>query len=238
MSTFWAWTDELIAPGELRLSGDEARHLAARRLRSGDALSVFDGRGTVAAARLDHAGKREAVVVVESVETSEAPAAKPVLASAIPKGDRLSTMLQMLSQLGAAVWQPLVLEHSVVRDIDPDAARLRRILVESAKLARRAWLLEVRAPIGIDVALAHAAPEATRFGDRDGTVAPLDGSVELVLIGPEAGFSAAERRLLDEKGVCPAAFAAHNLRIETAAIAAAASAFAFAGRGEAMGDGA
>ncbi len=234
MSAFWAFSDAPIAPGELRLSGDEARHLTARRMRSGDALSVFDGRGTVASARLDHAGRREAVVVVESVETWPAPAATPVLASAIPKGDRLSTMLQMLSQLGASIWQPLVLEHSVVRDLDPDAARLRRILVESAKLARRPWLLEVRAPIGIDAALAQAAPEATRFGDRDGAVAPLDASVELVLIGPEAGFSEPERRLLDQKGVCRAAFAAHNLRIETAAIAAAVS--AFAGRGEAMGD--
>ena len=94
------------------------------------------------------------------MERVPAPSEGPVIASAVPKGDRLSTMLQMLSQLGVRVWQPLVLEHSVVRRVDPEAARLRRILVESAKLARRPWLLEIRPPLGLDALL--AAPQQGR----------------------------------------------------------------------------
>lgn len=231
MSPFWAWTETSLAPGECVLSGDESRHLGARRLRPGDPLVVFDGRGGLGEARLVEATKRAARVEIESVERIAAPSEGPVIASAIPKGDRLSTMLQMLSQLGARVWQPLVLEHSVVRSVDPEAARLRRIVIESAKVARRPWLLEVRAPVELRALLAESGRGTARYGDREGATEPLPADCELVVIGPEAGFSEGERKDLAHADVRPAAFAPHNLRIETAAIAAAAS--AFAGRAEA-----
>ena len=47
-----------------------------------------------------------------------------------------------------------------------------------------------------------------------------------MVIGPEAGLSEFERKDLATAGVAPASFAPHNLRIETAAIAAAVVAFA------------
>ena len=226
MSAFWAWTEAPVAVGELALSGEEGRHLGARRLRPGSALVVFDGEGGVGTAQLIEANKRGARVEVESVERFEAQTEGPVIASAVPKGDRLSTMLQMLSQLGARVWQPLVLEHSVVRTLDPEAPRLRRILVESAKLARRPWLLEVRAPLTLEALLAAPRSGAAYHGDREGEAGALPPEASLVVIGPEAGFSELEFRDLAAADVRPAAFAPHNLRIETAAVAAAASAYA------------
>lgn len=226
MSVFWAFSEEAVALGERVLSGDESRHLGARRLRPGDPLVVFDGRGGLGEARLVEAAKRAARVEIESVEQRSAPSEGPVIASAIPKGDRLSTLLQMLSQLGARVWQPLVLEHSVVRSLDPEAARVQRILVESAKLARRPWLLEVRAPVALGALLAEPGQGIACYGDREGTAGPLPADCGLVLIGPEAGFSDGEREDLERAGVRPAAFAPHNLRIETAAVAACVSAFA------------
>ena len=236
MSVFWAFSEEDVTVGERALSGDESRHLGARRLRPGDPLVVFDGRGGTGDARLVEATKRAARVEIGSVEHVSAPSEGPVIASAIPKGDRLSTMLQMLSQLGARVWQPLVLEHSVVRRVDPEAARLRRILVESAKLARRPWLLEVRSPLGLEALLAEPRRGAACYGDREGATGPLPAECDLVVIGPEAGFSEGEREALARSDVRPAAFAPHNLRIETAAIAAVVS--AFAGRGADRGGGA
>ncbi|MEM9177339.1 MAG: RsmE family RNA methyltransferase [Myxococcota bacterium] len=226
MSVFWAYTESPLTTGPCDLSADEARHLGARRLRPGGALVVFDGEGGVGEARLVEASKRSARVEVVSVDHAPRPAAGPVLASAIPKGDRLSTMLQMLSQLGARVWQPLVLEHSVVRSVDPTSARLQRILVESAKVARRPWLLEVRPAIGLDRLLADARSAPAFYGDRQGAAGPLPAAAGLVVIGPEAGFSEGEHEDLSRAAVLPAAFSAHNLRIETAAIAAAVSTFA------------
>ena len=117
MSVFWAFSEAGVAVGECVLSGDESRHLGARRLRPGDPMVVFDGRGGMGEARLVEATKRAARVEIASVEHVPAPSEGPVIASAAPKGDRLSMMLQMLSQLGARVWQPIVLEHSVVRRV-------------------------------------------------------------------------------------------------------------------------
>jgi len=220
VSRLWAFTEALGEPGGIVLSPDEARHVATRRLQVGDALVLFDGRGRVAEARLASITRRETRVEVEEIRERPRLDAGFVLASAIPKGDRLSTMLQMLSQLGIETWQPLQLADSSVRTLDPTAKRLHRIVIESCKVARRAWALEVRAPIDLAGALASASGPIF-FGDREGEVASLDSEASLLLIGPEAGFNAAERqRILEAKGQ-PRSFASHNLRIETAAIAGA-----------------
>ena len=222
MSEFWAHTDLLEAEGPIVLSPEESRHVTARRLRVGDALVAFDGRGKLGTARLESTTKREAVVFVEEIREQPSIDSAFVLASAIPKGDRLSTMLPMLSQLGLEIWQPLILEESVAQRIDPSAPRIRRILIESAKVARRAWLLHVEPPCSLAVAIARYGERGPIcFGDREGGPARRSGEVGLMAIGPEAGFSRGERALLQDSGAEAVRLAAYNLRIETAAVAAA-----------------
>lgn len=221
MSEFWAYVERLERPGPIALQPDEARHVAARRSRIGDALVVFDGRGRTATARIEALGKHTTSVTVEAISESERPAEKFVLASAIPKGDRLSTQLQMLSQLGLDAWQPLILQDSAVRTLDPTAARLVRILIESCKVARRAWRLDVRTPCSLEAALARVPEDVSiYFGDREGATTGLDSRAAWVAIGPEAGFSDAERAALRKAGGRSRSFGAHNLRIETATVAA------------------
>jgi 16S rRNA (uracil1498-N3)-methyltransferase len=222
VSELWSWVEELDEAGPVRLTPDEARHVAARRLRVGDSLVVFDGRGHTAEGRIESIGKNSTVIIAESISETARPESRFVLASAIPKGDRLSTMLQMLTQLGLDAWQPLVLEDSVVRKLDPKAARLVRILTESCKVSRRPWLLEVRQPCSLEAVLSGRPSGAEIvFGDQAGESIGFDGPAGLTLIGPEAGFSESERRVLIGVGARPRSFGAHNLRIETAAVAAA-----------------
>ncbi|HEB91213.1 MAG TPA: 16S rRNA (uracil(1498)-N(3))-methyltransferase [Deltaproteobacteria bacterium] len=236
MSVLWVFVEALSAPGPIELAPEEARHVAARRLRVGDGLLGFDGAGRTAELRLERIGKGGARVEVGAIRRSPRPQGTAVVASAIPRSERLGTMLQMLTQIGVAAWQPLVLEDSVVRKLDPEAKRISRILVESCKVARRPWLLDVRPPCSLEAALAGRTPgSAVFFGDRAGSSAGLAASTGLVLIGPEAGFSPSERRILEAAGARPRSFAAHNLRIETAAVAAAV-ALHLAGLGRATPD--
>jgi 16S rRNA (uracil1498-N3)-methyltransferase len=222
MSVLWAWA-ERVSAGAIGLTSEEARHVAARRLRVGDPIVVFDGQGHHAEGSIESLGKASTVVHVESIVETPRPDARFVVASAIPKADRLSTMLQMMTQLGVAVWQPLLLDESVAKRLDPEATRLVRILTESCKVARRAWRLEASPPRSLEETLArHAAGPSLYFGDREGTTAAIEGSDALVLIGPEAGFSEAERRVMLDAGAMPRSFAPYNLRIETAVVAAAA----------------
>lgn len=227
MSRFWAYSSTPVEVGQTALAGDEARHLAARRLRVGDQFVLFDGRGGIGEAVVDRLGKREALVSVEEVRHEERRQSGFVLASAIPKGDRLSTLLQMLTQLGVETWQPLVLDESAVRKLDPNAPRLQRILVEGAKVARRAWTLDVEPPRSLDELLAlqpvdaSAKPGLIVYGDREGARTSLSEDTRLFVIGPEAGLSHAEQTRLRHAGGSPISLAPDNLRIETAAVAAA-----------------
>ena len=240
VSSLWVFVPDLSEAGVYVLAADEARHVMARRLRVGDGLVLFDGAGRTAAARVEAIKKKAVEVVADSVQvaplhatlpapspsrsSSVVPAAGCVLATAIPKGDRLSTMLQMLTQLGVTHWQPLILQDSAVRALDPEAKRLRRILVESAKVARRPWLLTIARPRDLRAVLDEYADSdagSIYFGDREGRADGLAPGARLVLIGPEAGFSEAERDLIQSKGALPCAFSPHNLRVEVAAVGAA-----------------
>ncbi len=224
MSTLWALASDLDEAGAYVLDADESRHVTTRRLRVGDTMILFNGAGRTAEARIEAIKKKSVEVVTDSVEVAPAPTSGCVLATAIPKGDRLSTMLQMLTQLGVTEWQPLILQDSAVRGLDPEAKRLRRILVESAKVARRPWLLSVNLPRELGVVLdekagSDAAP--IYFGDREGQGSGLAPGAGLILIGPEAGFAATERDAILRAGALPCAFSPHNLRIEVAAVGAA-----------------
>lgn len=238
MSQLWVYVETLGDADGVTLSADEARHVAARRLRAGDAVVAFDGRGSTAAARIESIGKRAALIRIDRVERAAEPTESWILATAIPKGDRLATMLSMLIQLGVPVWQPLVLEDSAVRDLDVRAPRLQRILVEGAKLARRAWLLEAREPCGLDALLAGTpAGGGLCFGDREGARVGIPSGASVVVIGPEAGLTAGEVARLRAAGGLACALGAHNMRIETAAAAAAAARFVACENGRSARDG-
>lgn len=226
MSYLWVFIESLAATGIVTLSRDESRHVAARRLRPADSVVAFDGVGHTAMARIESIGKRAVELRIDAIELVPAPADRFVLATAIPKGERLAGMLPMLVQLGVPIWQPLVLEDSAVRDLDIASARMQRVLVESAKVARRPWLLEVREPIGLDALLAEAeSARAVCYGDREGEAVGVAGDAAWIAIGPEAGFSADELRRLRAAGARACSLGPHNMRIETAAVSAVAARF-------------
>jgi RsmE family RNA methyltransferase len=70
------------------------------------------------------------------------------------------------------------------------------------------------------------------FGDREGETFGLkfDGAAALIIIGPEAGFSKSEQNRLESVGATAISFGRHNLRIETAAVAAMTAANLVKGR--------
>lgn len=188
------------------------RHHLARslRLRPGDALTLSDGRGWWRAARFGP----EVEPVGEPVE-ERVPAPAITVALAPVKGQRPEWAVQKLTELGVdAVWL-LVADRSVVRwDGERGAghaARLTRVAREAAMQSRRCRLPEVR--VGVPVAEAAARP-GTALADVGG--GPPSLATPCVLIGPEGGWSDAERAAAPATvGLGPTV-----LRAETAAVAA------------------
>ena len=117
--THWLYLPELASTGTTAvLEEAEAVHaVRARRLRTGDLVCVFDGAGLTAAARISEVIKRplEVHLVLEAQQHWAPPAVQIHLTSALPKGDRQATMLDMVTQLGITDFTPVNFERSVSR---------------------------------------------------------------------------------------------------------------------------
>ena len=222
--------------GEIPLDATESRHaLRSIRLAPGDALTLFDGAGQVARATLvsnrDRRARPEAVVFVESVQSVPEPTSSLTLIVAACKGARLDWLVEKATELGVTGVTLTEFEHSVVHAGPQHLERLRRTAIEACKQCQRARLpVFERAPslataissfATTDVLVAHLTPEAPTFADwcarhRD-AVRNLT-----VVIGPEGGFSATELASVTSAGGQFVRLATHVLRVETAALAAAA----------------
>ena len=92
------------------LDAKEAKHaVGSRRLAPGDRVMLFDGFGTVAEAVLtgDRAAGGDLEVEVGTSRRVAPPSPRIELAASLPKGDRMSTMLDMATQVGMSAFRPL-----------------------------------------------------------------------------------------------------------------------------------
>lgn len=211
----------------IEIQGEEAHHAArVKRIRPGERVGVLDGQGRFGTGILEAVvgSRSNPVLRVVLNEIAIEPPICPelVLAAALPKGDRLDRMIDLLTQMGVARYQPLICERSQRKPetIRPD--KLQRIADEAMKQCRRPWRLQIGDPIRVEDALA----------DRDAVVADASGDVwvpgvdtaarTLLLVGPEGGWSNTERGLFVDSGVRMRRFGRYVLRIEAAAVAAAA----------------
>jgi 16S rRNA (uracil1498-N3)-methyltransferase len=217
---------ELAPPGAVvTLDPDETRHaVGARRLKEGDALTLFDGKGTTADGVVVHLDRRRSQLQARIEARLETPAPIPrVLASAVPKGDRLSVMLDMATQLGMTRFVPLACERSVVKASAKATTRWQRICLEACKQSRRPWLPTIDAvAIPAEAVAREAAAGAVWLAQPDGRSvrhAGGDGSL-CVVIGPEGGFTSTEVERMVAAGAQCVSLGTGILRVETAAVAA------------------
>ncbi len=216
------------AGGVTRLGEEEAFHaVRVLRLRPGDALRLLDGHGRRAEAEIESVlreGRREAVNVrIVRCEAFTPPACRLRLLVAPPRAKLFNQLLRDAAELG--VWRitPILCEFSTARPDGEAADHWRADLVSAAKQSGNPFLPELDPPQSFAAALA-AAPAAGVFGDVADADAPFTLSVppppELaVWIGPEGGFSQAERTRLLEHGCRPLRLGCWILRVETAVTA-------------------
>lgn len=218
-----------IAPGSLlRVAGDQAKHaLRVKRLEAGDPIELLDGRGHLAPARLENSGKasRDDWWLDARIDrVLSIPRVRPEIRvwSAVPKGQRLSDMIEALSQAGARSWGALESARSISDAGEHKIDRLRKIAEESSKQCGRAWVLEIESPRTLQSFCAVGEGEAGPiFADASGTPMrlvhvnheqPLD-----VLIGPEGGWTDDELSRAKSLLWRIARAGPHVMRIETAA---------------------
>jgi 16S rRNA (uracil1498-N3)-methyltransferase len=207
----------------LHIEGDEAHHaLRVKRLRTNETVELLDGSGTTARATLESPDPRRRTITVRVLASHHHPPVRPAVHvyAPAPKGAALEHMIDQLSQAGAASWTPLRTDHSEREPRSLD--RLRRVAIESAKQCGRPYLLDIRPPA--DLAAALRSDALVLVADAAGSSPEaVEADSIAVLIGPEGGWSDAERDRFAASGLRRLKLGPHVMRIETAAVVAAAA---------------
>jgi 16S rRNA (uracil1498-N3)-methyltransferase len=217
-----SFADDLV-----RLDADETRHLrSVLRLRIGDEISVFDGRGREFVCEIDKIEKNFTTTRVRRQIEAAAPESRLelTLAVALLKGEKFDLVLQKSVELGVASLLPLKTTNCDVKlkDAGPRLARWRKIALEATKQCGRAKIMQVCEPVPLETALDR--PNPVLFSERKGApISTLASANEITaIVGPEGGWDDAELETANSSGAVVVTLRGRTLRAETAAITVAA----------------
>jgi 16S rRNA (uracil1498-N3)-methyltransferase len=213
---------------QVALMDTEAHHaIHVLRLKVGDTLTVFDGRGHEAQCRVTELAKDAVRLAVLQQSSAPPLPCRITLAQAIPKKN-MDLIVQKATELGVAAIVPLISERTVVQ-IDDDSKKVQRwlaIALDACKQCGNNWLPEFQAPqkardflsaLGeFDLKLiASLQPDSKPLKQLIPESRP--GSL-LILIGPEGDFTPAELGAAKSAGCLPLSLGPLVLRAETAAL--------------------
>ena len=187
---------------EVVLEGDECHHLCTvMRTRVGEVVELVNGRNQLAVANVQGMAKKSAVLQIERVSSGR-PSRPVILAQAIPRFNRLETILEKGTELGAAAFWLFPGMLSEKKEFSANQQeRMRFIAISAMKQCGRLDLpaIEIMPPLAEWPVPAgtffygDTHPEAPRF-DPKGAVEPI-----VFLVGPEKGFHEQEVVLLEKK---------------------------------------
>ncbi|AGL00838.1 16S rRNA (uracil(1498)-N(3))-methyltransferase [Desulfoscipio gibsoniae] len=225
-----------VAPQQVQgdsviVTGSEVHHIKrVLRLGPGDVITLLDGCGNFYESRIEGlTGETVTCRVLRQGVAGGEPPLRVVLVQGLAKGDRMDTVIQKGTELGAVAFWPVFCKRSVVRlDASKKASRLRRwqrIAAGAAKQCRRALVPEVLEPLEWSKALDLMPPGAlVLIPWEDETVCPLKEVLQsrprpdevYLLIGPEGGLENYEVEEARLRGGIPVTLGPRILRTETA----------------------
>lgn len=222
-----------LSPGAtVELSERAARHVAALRLRVGDAVILFGGDGHECTAAITGIGKRGVVAAVRERRAVDRESPLDVrLAQGVCAGDRMDLVLQKATELGVAAIQPLLTARSVVRlsseRQERREAHWQNVVIAACEQCGRNRVPRVVPSLSFGEFFAAPAPAGTRVllaPDGEASVRSLAPQAPVtVLIGPEGGLAPEERAIAIAAGYVTVRFGPRVLRTETAPLAALAA---------------
>lgn len=216
---------------EVELPKAEAHHLArVMRLKPGDAVAIFDGRGHEAMARVETvAGRRVTVRAIEKRVTAPEPGIALTLAQALLKSDKMDRVIRDAVMLGVTAVQPFASARTEV----PRAAvragarqeRWERTAISSVKQCGRAVVpsvlptLDFRELLGAErdgLCLMFVEPGHGAGGCSLRSLETRVPAKATLLIGPEGGWDPQEVQGAVAAGVTLVTFGQWTLRADAA----------------------
>jgi 16S rRNA (uracil1498-N3)-methyltransferase len=223
------YLDQPFAPGQtLPLSDAQANYLfAVLRLTQGAEVDVFNGRDGEWRATVAQAAKRAGVLRLEAPQAPQVAPPDLWLVFAPLKKARTDMVVEKAVELGAARLCPVLTDYTQGERIRPD--KMAAHVIEAAEQCGATHVPGVDAPVKLAALLAGWDPARALVWCDEGLarLSALPGgrafpaAPAAILIGPEGGFSPAERaRLAALPFAHPIRLGPRILRAETAALAA------------------
>ena len=239
MPRFFIQADQIDhEKGTVTLLGADAHHIArSLRMAAGEKITVCDAAHEYDCILETFHDEREVIArITQTRDVTTEPPFSAHLYQALPKGDKLDSIIQKAVECGVATVTPFESAHCIVR-IKPDAEakkteRRRRIALEAAKQCGRGSIPEIVPSVSFAEALEQAAEadlalfcyegEGTRplrtvlsafSQEHSGKESPRIS----LMIGSEGGFSPAEAQAARDAGMIPVGLGRRILRTETAA---------------------
>ncbi|MDB5985319.1 MAG: rRNA ((1498)-N(3))-methyltransferase [Nevskia sp.] len=230
----------LALGAELNLPEAAAHHLVqVLRVRVGEMLTLFDGRGGEYAAEIVACERRRVGVRVQRrIDIDRESKLRLTLAQCVSKGERMDYTLQKAVELGVSALVPLLSSRSVVKlDAERWEKKLehwRGVIVSACEQSGRtrvptlaqvekleSWAAAGAAHSGLRLVLAPGAST---------TLKSLSPAQHITLLaGPEGGLSEDEIALVVRHGFTALSLGPRVLRTETAGVAALAALQALSG---------
>jgi len=225
----------IIGKGEFcELGGNEIRYVkSVLRMKSGDHLIFFDGNGWEYEAVIRSLSTNGIKVQVLGKNMIANHVLSITVLQALPKGNKMDSIVQKSTELGASMIIPFRSTRSVPRLTANKArdkvTRWRSIAREAARQCRRADIPEIKEVLSFDEMLASSQGNGLKIifweeeKERSVKELLLDGRHEgvkdvSVIIGPEGGFSKEEVASAVRNGFVSASLGRYVLRVETAAV--------------------
>ena len=230
--------DQPLRAGSTLLLPEASAHHGVHvlRLRSGDEVTLFNGRGGEFAARI--AGIERLQVTVDLLEHRAIERESPlriVLVQGVSSGERMEFTVRKAVELGVSEIHPVLAAGSVARPKGERAAarqaHWQKIAISACEQCGRNRLpvvhplSELRA-LGVDAALKLLLSPQSKLPFSK---AAKEADSVALAAGPEAGFDADEEAALLDGGFVPVSLGPRVLRTETAALAALAALSALRG---------
>ncbi|HAO92958.1 MAG TPA: 16S rRNA (uracil(1498)-N(3))-methyltransferase [Deltaproteobacteria bacterium] len=216
------------------IAGGEFSHLKkVLRLKAGEEVLLFDGKGVELKAVIDTIGRGSAEVAIigPSTRKTESPV-EITLLQGILKGDKPEFVVQKATELGvtAIVFFETSRTVPVIKEGRGREARLKKAAIEAVKQCGRTVLPEI---LITDFRSALERPDSLKImlaeeGASIGLSEVLKKHAKVkkiaLLVGPEGGLSEGEEGFAASQGFIAASFGPRILRAETAAISAVSAA--------------
>ena len=226
MSKVRLFIDHPLGSGQaVPLNADQAHYLSGvMRLPAGTMIEVFNGRDGAWDAEIVTASKRGGTLALRAQVAPQRDPPDLWLIFAPIKKARTDFIVEKAAELGAARILPVQTDFTNSERIRQD--RLQAHAVEAAEQCGGTFVPEVADLTSLSKLLDGWDPARRILWADESRVGPADALSGLprgpwaVLIGPEGGFSPAERkRLRDATFVTPISLGPRILRADTAAVA-------------------